>query len=132
MLEPSKLFAGEAGDVNPDHADGIVALYRHEDLSRLLDPLFAPKQIEFWLIGARRARAPIDDFVGQGHVELTSGTHCWLGSHLARMELRIAAVELLKRILDFCATTGEKLASNNASVRNVAQLLNLLLHSLCR
>ena len=47
MLEPSKLFAGEAGDVNPDHADGIVALYRHEDLSRLLDPLSAPKQIEF-------------------------------------------------------------------------------------
>ena len=85
MAEPQKLFAEKAGDVRADHGDGIVTLYRHEDIvkvnrhpavlgtggrggsfgndnalipleidgeehkkwRRLLDPLFAPKQIAF-------------------------------------------------------------------------------------
>ena len=110
MAEPQKLFAEKAGDVRADHSDGIVTLYRHEDIvkvnrhpavlgtggrggsfgndnalipleidgeehkkwRRLLDPLFAPKQIAFLESSVRnRARALIDEFVGEGHVELT-------------------------------------------------------------
>lgn len=109
MAEPQKLFAEKASDIRADHGDGIVTLYRHEDIvkvnrhpavlgtggrggsfgndnalipleidgeehkkwRRLLDPLFSPKQIAFLESSVRnRARALIDGFIGQGHVEL--------------------------------------------------------------
>lgn len=56
------------------------------------------------------------------HIVFASGTHRCLGSHLARMELRIATEELLKRVPDFHVTPGEELAYDNVAVRTVTRL----------
>ncbi|TAM65189.1 MAG: cytochrome P450 [Mycobacterium sp.] len=56
------------------------------------------------------------------HIVFASGTHRCLGSHLARMELRIATEELLTRIPDFHVTPGEELLYDNVSVRTVTRL----------
>lgn len=52
------------------------------------------------------------------HIAFASGTHRCLGSHLARMELRIAVAELLARIPDFVVDV-DGLTYDNSAVRVV-------------
>jgi cytochrome P450 len=55
------------------------------------------------------------------HMVFASGTHRCLGSHLARLEMRLAVEELLKRIPDY--TIDEKtLSYDNCAVRAVENL----------
>ena len=56
------------------------------------------------------------------HIVFASGTHRCLGSHLARLELRIALEELLKRIPDFAVTNSDALVFDNIAVRTVTKL----------
>ena len=56
------------------------------------------------------------------HIVFASGTHRCLGSHLARMELRIALDELLTRIPDYTVPTVDELVYDNVSVRAVTRL----------
>jgi cytochrome P450 len=56
------------------------------------------------------------------HIAFASGTHRCLGSHLARMEMRIALEELLKAIPDFSIDSDEPLEYNNVAVRAALQL----------
>jgi len=56
------------------------------------------------------------------HIVFASGTHRCLGSHLARLEMRLAVEELLKRIPDYSVAPGEDLVYDNISVRNVTYL----------
>ena len=51
-----------------------------------------------------------------------SGTHRCLGSHLARMELRVALDEVLTRIPDFTVPAIDDLVYDNVSVRAVTKL----------
>lgn len=56
------------------------------------------------------------------HIAFASGTHRCLGSHLARMELRIAVEELFKAIPDFSIDSDEPLEYNNVAVRAALRL----------
>jgi cytochrome P450 len=56
------------------------------------------------------------------HIVFASGLHRCLGSHLARLEMRLAVEELLARIPDYSVQSGEKLVYDNISVRNVTYL----------
>ncbi|QRY42726.1 cytochrome P450 [Mycolicibacterium boenickei] len=56
------------------------------------------------------------------HIVFASGTHRCLGSHLARMELRIGIEELLKRVPDLHVTPGADLVYDNVGVRTVTHL----------
>jgi cytochrome P450 len=56
------------------------------------------------------------------HIVFASGTHRCLGSHLARLELRIATEELLAAIPDFEVDSTEPLEYNNAAVRSALKL----------
>ena len=56
------------------------------------------------------------------HIVFASGLHRCLGSHLARLEMRLAVEELLARIPDYSVQPGEKLVYDNISVRNVTYL----------
>ena len=56
------------------------------------------------------------------HIVFASGTHRCLGSHLARLEMRLAIEELLKRIPDYSVAPGEELVYDNVAVRNVTYL----------
>lgn len=56
------------------------------------------------------------------HIAFASGTHRCLGSHLARMELRIALDEILTRIPDFAVPAIDDLVYDNVSVRAVTKL----------
>jgi len=56
------------------------------------------------------------------HIVFASGLHRCLGSHLARLELRIAVEEFLDRIPDYQVTVGETLEWDNQAVRTVARL----------
>lgn len=58
----------------------------------------------------------------QSHIVFASGTHRCLGSHLARMELRIALDEILTRIPDYTVPAIEDLVYDNISVRAVTRL----------
>jgi cytochrome P450 len=58
----------------------------------------------------------------QSHIVFASGTHRCLGSHLARMELRIALDEILTRIPDYTVPAVEDLVYDNVSVRAVTRL----------
>jgi cytochrome P450 len=55
------------------------------------------------------------------HMVFASGTHRCLGSHLARLELRLATEELLKRIPDYSVDVNA-LTYNNIAVRAVTNL----------
>jgi cytochrome P450 len=56
------------------------------------------------------------------HIVFASGLHRCLGSHLARLELKIAVEEFLDRIPDYQVTAGETLEWENQAVRGVARL----------
>jgi len=56
------------------------------------------------------------------HIVFASGTHRCLGSHLARLELRIAVEELLSRIPDYAVKASEQLTYDNVAVRAVTHL----------
>lgn len=56
------------------------------------------------------------------HMVFASGTHRCLGSHLARMELRITIDEILNHIPDFVVSAPEELVYDNVSVRTVKRL----------
>jgi cytochrome P450 len=56
------------------------------------------------------------------HIVFASGTHRCLGSHLARLEMRLAVEEFLKRIPDYSIQQGEDLIYDNIAVRNVTYL----------
>jgi cytochrome P450 len=56
------------------------------------------------------------------HIVFASGTHRCLGSHLARLEMRLAVEEMLKRIPKFSIASDEKLVYDNVAVRNVVYL----------
>jgi cytochrome P450 len=58
----------------------------------------------------------------QSHIVFASGTHRCLGSHLARMELRIALDEILTRIPDYTVPAVEDLVYDNVSVRMAKRL----------
>ncbi|MCV7393740.1 cytochrome P450 [Mycobacterium paraseoulense] len=55
------------------------------------------------------------------HMVFATGTHRCLGSHLARLELRLAVEELLKRIPDYTVDTAA-LTYDNCAVRAVENL----------
>lgn len=56
------------------------------------------------------------------HIVFASGLHRCLGSHLARLEMRLAVEELLARIPEYSVAPGEELVYDNISVRNVTYL----------
>lgn len=55
------------------------------------------------------------------HIVFASGTHRCLGSHLARLELKIAVEELLSRIPDY-TVKADDLIYDNVAVRTVTNL----------
>lgn len=55
------------------------------------------------------------------HMVFASGTHRCLGSHLARLELRLAVEEMLTRIPDY-TVDAQKLTYDNCAVRAVENL----------
>jgi cytochrome P450 len=59
---------------------------------------------------------------GVRHASFTSGFHRCLGSHLARLELRIALEELHKRIPDYRITPGAEPTYINYGVRAAVHL----------
>jgi len=92
-----------------DLGDGLV-ISRGEDINAFwaaanVDPTFYddPLTVDF-----NRGR--------RDHMVFASGTHRCLGSHLARLELRLATEELLKRIPDF-SVDPDALVYNNIAVR---------------
>lgn len=56
------------------------------------------------------------------HMVFASGTHRCLGSHLARLELRVVVEELLDVIPDYAIGSEESLVYDNISVRAVTRL----------
>jgi cytochrome P450 len=56
------------------------------------------------------------------HIVFASGVHRCLGSHLARLELRIAVEQFLDRIPDYRVAACEPLEWENSAVRTVARL----------
>jgi cytochrome P450 len=56
------------------------------------------------------------------HIVFASGTHRCLGSHLARLEMRLAVEEVLRRIPNFSVAPDEELVYDNVAVRNVTYL----------
>lgn len=56
------------------------------------------------------------------HIVFASGVHRCLGSHLARLELRLAVEELLARIPDYSVAPDECLSFSNEAVRSLARL----------
>jgi len=56
------------------------------------------------------------------HIAFASGVHRCLGSHLARLEMRVAVEELLSSIPDFALQPGDDLVYDNVPVRNVTYL----------
>src|SRR6059058_4422396 len=90
MAEPQTVYYDKAGNVRAEHIDGALHLYRHQDIGhdarlipleidgedhkkwrRLLDPMFAPKQV-IRLEGQVRQLASelIDGFAAAGKAEL--------------------------------------------------------------
>ncbi|BBZ14930.1 cytochrome P450 [Mycobacterium branderi] len=103
--------------------------YPEEDID-LGDGLVVPAGVE---VNAFWAAANVDptfyddpltvklDRGRKDHMVFASGTHRCLGSHLARLELRLAVEELLKRIPDYAIDEGA-LSYDNCAVRAVENL----------
>jgi cytochrome P450 len=60
--------------------------------------------------------------VRRDHMVFASGTHRCLGSHLARLEMRLAVEELLNRIPNYSVGPEESLLYDNVAVRMVKRL----------
>jgi cytochrome P450 len=56
------------------------------------------------------------------HLSFGSGAHRCIGSHLARIELRIAFEEIHRRIPDYAIDTTQQTVSHSSQVRGVAKL----------
>jgi cytochrome P450 len=56
------------------------------------------------------------------HITFASGTHRCLGSHLARLELRVAIEELHKRIREYHITEGDWPSYHNVVIRTATRL----------
>lgn len=56
------------------------------------------------------------------HMVFASGTHRCLGSHLARLEMRLAVEELLGRIPNYTVADDDSLVYDNVAVRMVKRL----------
>jgi len=56
------------------------------------------------------------------HVGFAAGPHRCLGSNLARLELRLAVEEFLRRIPDYEITPGEQVVYTNYGVRAAIRL----------
>lgn len=56
------------------------------------------------------------------HLVFASGTHRCLGSHLARLEMRLAVEELLDRIPNYSVADDDSLVYDNVAVRMVKRL----------
>jgi cytochrome P450 len=56
------------------------------------------------------------------HMVFASGTHRCLGSHLARLEMRLAIEELLDRIPNYTVADDDSLVYDNVAVRMVKRL----------
>jgi cytochrome P450 len=56
------------------------------------------------------------------HIAFASGTHRCLGSHLARLELRVAVDEFLTRIPDFQIAEGDSPDYHNVTIRMATRL----------
>jgi cytochrome P450 len=56
------------------------------------------------------------------HLSFGAGPHRCLGSHLARVEIRIALEELHKRIPDYCIDPDRPSVFNAGQVRGVVEL----------
>ena len=56
------------------------------------------------------------------HIAFASGFHRCLGSHLARMELRVAMETLHARIPDYALDPANPPGLNNTAIRNVDPL----------
>lgn len=68
---------------------------------------------------------PLSVDFGRGrrdHMVFASGTHRCLGSHLARLEMRLAVEELLARIPNYTVADDDSLVYDNVAVRMVKQL----------
>jgi cytochrome P450 len=59
---------------------------------------------------------------GNRHIAFASGIHRCLGSHLARMELRVAVEEFHRRVGDYQIAPGECPVYNHAGVRAATRL----------
>jgi cytochrome P450 len=62
------------------------------------------------------------DRARKDHMVFASGTHRCLGSHLARLELRLAVEELLERIPNYSVAPEDWLIYDNVAVRMVKRL----------
>lgn len=98
-----------------DLGDGLV-IKRGEPIHAIwaaanLDPTFFddPLRVDF-------ARGRKD------HMVFASGTHRCLGSHLARLEMRLAVEEILDRIPDYTVGDEDTLTYDNLAVRAVTHL----------
>jgi cytochrome P450 len=92
-------------------------------------PLKAGDQLLLVLAGANRDSREFDDAaevridrMPNRHLSFGSGPHRCLGSHLARVEMRIALEELHRRIPDYRVAPGETPASHVSQVRGVVRL----------
>jgi cytochrome P450 len=96
--------------IGDDEVRAGDALRVHWAAANFDDDLFAdPTEVDF-------TRSP------NRHIAFASGFHRCLGSHLARMELRVALETLHARIPDYALNPSEPAGLNNVGIRNVDPL----------
>ncbi|MCW2515195.1 MAG: Cytochrome [Mycobacterium sp.] len=109
---PSGMRYADQEDI--DLGDGLV-IYKGE----ALHPIWAAANVD---PNAFDDPLTVDFGRRPNHIVFASGLHRCLGSHLARLEMRLAVEELLARIPEYTVAPGEELVYDNISVRNVTYL----------